>query len=66
MRGQIPNRQNARIEHDSLEKLVVGAANDHSGLYKKFVDNPEFPLAVAPNVQFDIRRVGPGCSKAAQ
>ncbi|HEY3776773.1 MAG TPA: type I restriction endonuclease [Rhizomicrobium sp.] len=37
------DRQNARIEHDrSLERLVVGAAKDHSGLYKKFMDDPHF------------------------
>jgi type I restriction enzyme R subunit len=37
------DRQNARIEHDkSLERVVVGAAKDHGGPYKKFMDDPEF------------------------
>ena len=52
------DRQNARIEHDkSLARLVVGAAKDHGGLYKKFEDDPEFRRWLADRM-FDLTYEG--------
>jgi len=35
--------QNARIEHDRvLERVIVDLLNDHTELFKQFMENPEF------------------------
>jgi type I restriction enzyme, R subunit len=37
------DKQNARIEHDkALERVIVEMLNDHTELFKQFMDNPSF------------------------
>ena len=37
------DKQNARIAHDyALESVMVSLMNDHTELFKQFVDNPDF------------------------
>ena len=37
------DKQNARIEHDRvLERVIVDLLNDHTELFKQFMENPEF------------------------
>lgn len=37
------DKQNARIEHDKvLERVIVDLLNDHTELFKQFMENPQF------------------------
>ncbi len=37
------DKQNARIEHDkALERVIIDMLNDHTELFKQFMDNPGF------------------------
>ncbi|HET7037731.1 MAG TPA: hypothetical protein VFI42_18780, partial [Thermomicrobiaceae bacterium] len=44
------DKQNARIEHDRvLNRIMVGMLADHTELYKRFSDDPEFKKWLSDN-----------------
>jgi type I restriction enzyme R subunit len=45
------DKQNARIEHDkALQRVIVEMLNDHTELFKQFMDNPSFKKWLADTI----------------
>ena len=53
------DKQNARIEHDrALQRVVVEMLNDHTELFKQFMDNPSFKKWLSNTIFHETYKVG--------
>ncbi|MFQ5686058.1 MAG: type I restriction endonuclease subunit R [Candidatus Scalindua sp.] len=53
------DKQNARIEHDrALQRVIVEMLNDHTELFKQFMDNPSFKKWLSNTIFHETYKVG--------